>query len=104
MVVAWWRVRIVSRPATDEEIPTGAKRVMAGAGGGWRCRATYARGQVTPTSPEVDSVVLRFRDGERCAVGAWEAGKFRCAYLWLPGVAGSRERLSAAALKRLVSE
>lgn len=69
------------RPATDDEIPRGARPVRKQAeAAGWTVRATFARGtRPGRTLVVVDSLVLRMRRGGELAAAMWLDGKFECA-------------------------
>lgn len=75
-----------SRLATGAETPrTVRSLVKSGNEFGWTCQVTYARGTTTdqhgaPTRV-VDSVVLRMTRDSASAVGCWEDGGFRVAWV-----------------------
>lgn len=91
----WPPPEVECRPATPEQIPQGAKRIMTLATGhGWRVRVMYSRGAIgTGKRRMADVVTVRAsRDGVRWWA-AWIDKRFAHAQIWRPGSVPANTRL-----------
>lgn len=79
---------VPARPATDDEIPRGARPVLELARGhGWHVVPTYARGtRMGRVLRVVDSLALRMHAANRYAVATWVDGRFTAGVVWGRGV------------------
>ena len=88
VIVPWPEPEVRARPATDEEIPRGAKpMVKLAEANGWEYRVRYARGTLPIGGLQwnpghvVDGVALFARRGDFHLVAAWFEGKFDCCWV-----------------------
>jgi hypothetical protein len=84
-----------ARPATDAEVPSAARRVIALAGAhGWTAEALYARGNPVGARGQalaiVDQIIVILRREPRRAVAIWTNGSFDCAWARGHGRVGAR--------------
>ena len=94
----WPPPEVECRPATPEQIPQGAKRIMSLATAhGWRVHVMYSRGAVGPRQRRrmVDVVTVRAARGGVRWWAAWIEGKFAHAQIRQPGSVPANTKLAS---------